>query len=202
MHANLPAELKEVILTLNNGPAWTRARWAYDLYNSSVFETASNEWEKPPGLGICALDQLYQLCDHIANWHALGDRNVVVSHLCILAVHHLGMHCQEQALVCCMVCAAVLPCADWGLLVQLLHTRSLAGMSMGFNLFLTACYMIFSLQHISIPKAMDDLLVGKAIHDQAHAGASRKPTPAPCKRQVPIKQWGQGGSLSKAWCFT
>ena len=106
VHANLPAGLKEFILTLNNGPAWTRARWAYDLYNSSVFETASNEWEKPPGLGICALDQLYQLCDHIANWHALGDKNVVVSHLAArIARSRLWPAACCVGLACC--------CADW-----------------------------------------------------------------------------------------
>ena len=54
-------------------------------------------------------------------------------------------------------------------------------MSMGFNLFLTACYMIFSLKHNSIPKAMDDLLAGTAQHEQAQARASRSATSAACK---------------------
>ena len=64
--------------------------------------------------------------------------------------------------------------------LQLLHTRSLTGMSMGFNIFLTACYMIFSLKHNSIPKAMDALLEGKSKSEHTRSGASRSTTSGPC----------------------
>ena len=79
VQAHLPSDFHDRILTLNNGPSWRKAIWAYELFNNNVFETLSKEWESPPGLGICPLDQLYQLCDYISQWHALAPKNIVVS---------------------------------------------------------------------------------------------------------------------------
>lgn len=53
-------------LHINLGPHW-RQREAEQLF-ATVVEVDNTGWERPPGLGICALEKTFYLCHVIHNW--------------------------------------------------------------------------------------------------------------------------------------
>jgi hypothetical protein len=121
---------------------------SYSLFRNNVIEIPFKYWESPPGLGLCPLDVLFTVCSSISSWLTLHDGNFVVRSWLMSCV--LQCCCARPPLSCQAR-------ADWFPCHQVLHTRSCSGVGMHFLHFLTACYLVFSLEHQSIAAALASL---------------------------------------------
>ena len=141
----------EQALVLNLGPAWMNVD-SYSLFRNNVIEIPFKYWESPPGLGLCPLDVLFTVCSSISSWLTLHDGNFVVRtpSLGLLAV---GRHSTSLRVLAAEAHSTDDQFAD----AQVLHTRSCSGVGMHFLHFLTACYLVFSLEHQSIAAALASL---------------------------------------------
>jgi len=140
----------EQALVLNLGPAWMNVD-SYSLFRNNVIEIPFKYWESPPGLGLCPLDVLFTVCSSISSWLTLHDGNFVVR------TSSLNYHAAVQNSTGLQVLATTAHCSDDVADVQVLHTRSCSGVGMHFLHFLTACYLVFSLEHQSIAAALASL---------------------------------------------
>lgn len=52
---------------INLGPDWKQQE-AQELFDSVVEVPPNAGWERPPGLGTCALQTVFNLCHFIHNW--------------------------------------------------------------------------------------------------------------------------------------
>ena len=65
-------------LHINLGPDWKQQE-IHQLFRTHYFEDPSNAgWERPPGLGTCALATISTLCHIMHNWMKEGEQNAVV----------------------------------------------------------------------------------------------------------------------------
>ena len=64
-------------LHVNLGPHWKQCE-AQQLF-TTVVDVDNTGWERPPGLGTCALEKSFFLCHVIHNWLRSSDDHGVVS---------------------------------------------------------------------------------------------------------------------------
>lgn len=63
------------LLHLNLGPQWPK-----DILDDwkNIVEYEKTGWERPPGLGTCALEAIFNVCNVMRSWQHQGDLNGVV----------------------------------------------------------------------------------------------------------------------------
>ncbi len=65
-------------IVINFGPSWPSPE-ASTTFGNSILELKNAAWERPPGLGLCALDTLFAACAFIQRWLLLESDHVAVS---------------------------------------------------------------------------------------------------------------------------
>jgi hypothetical protein len=183
----------EQALVLNLGPSWMNVD-AYSLFRNNVIEIPFKYWESPPGMGLCPLDVAFTVCSSISSWLTLNDDHFVVggrrptsfAHVPTLVTFAMlastahafqGMWSNLEAMVKHGGSeGAHLEIAS--LVRQVLHTRSCTGVGMHFLHFLTACYLVFSLECQSISSALNTLPPLKSSATVQLGGS------APCRKCI------------------
>ena len=96
----LKADWKEFeFLHIKLGPDWQQAEAQQLLDN--VMEIPPNAgWERPPGLGTCALETIFYLCHLIHNWLRSSEEHAVVRLACCNAHREEQISSAMQTLHC------------------------------------------------------------------------------------------------------
>lgn len=64
-------------LHIKLGPGWQQ-REVQELFDTVMEVPPTAGWERPPGLGTCALETVFNLCNLIHNWIRSSERHAVV----------------------------------------------------------------------------------------------------------------------------
>ncbi|KAL0042664.1 hypothetical protein WJX79_007254 [Trebouxia sp. C0005] len=83
-------------LHVNLGPHWKQCE-AQQLF-TTVVDVDNTGWERPPGLGTCALEKTFFLCHVIHNWLRSSDDHGVVLH--VHGFSGVGLHCAYLIVAC------------------------------------------------------------------------------------------------------
>lgn len=64
-------------LHIKLGPGWQQQE-VQELFDTVMEVPPTAGWERPPGLGTCALETVFNLCNLIHNWIRSSERHAVV----------------------------------------------------------------------------------------------------------------------------
>ena len=86
-------------LHVNLGPHWKQCE-AQQLF-TTVVDVDNTGWERPPGLGTCALEKTFFLCHVIHNWLRSSDDHGVVSPQHCFSTECLRQPCFAPSVTSC-----------------------------------------------------------------------------------------------------